>query len=221
LPSVGSEPMKQVSSIGTTQRFIDTGKHLHAFAGEVLVRCIQCENAGAVVAEWGSHGWNALFQCKSCALELKSGDWVGPVKLEGRQPCGYCGYKWLDLSVELSRPPASPPTSLQQECPECGHKTPVTVSVAMTQPSDHCIDPHFGLPLRLTQETRFGTVWAYNQKHIEELLGYVSAKLRVRQSPGNSAMFSRLPRWMKVAGHRDEVTKALSRLSAEVSGFRA
>ena len=62
---------------------------------------------------------------------------------------------------------------------------------------------------------RLGTVWAYNSKHIEELLGYVSAKLRVRQRSGNIAMFSRLPKWMKVARHRDEVTKALSRLKAE------
>lgn len=208
--------MNDVLSMGTTQRFVDTGKYLSAFADEVLVRCIQCEAAGTVTAQWGSHGWSAVFQCASCSLELKPGDWVGPVKLEGRQPCGYCGHQWLALSVEFPKLPVSPPTALQKQCPECGHETAITVSIAMARPSDQCIDPHFGLPLRLSKETRFGTVWAYNQRHVMELLGYVSAKLRVRQNASNGAMFSRLPRWMKVARHRDEIAKALSRLGAEI-----
>lgn len=63
-------------------------------------------------------------------------------------------------------------------------------------------------------DTRLGTVWAYNQKHVTELTGYVLAKLRVRQNASNKAMFSRLPKWMKLAKHRVEVAKALSKLSA-------
>lgn len=210
--------MNDVFPMGMTQRFVDTGKYLSAFADEVLVRCIQCDDTGTVTAQWGPYGWSALFQCASCSLELKPGDWVGPVKLEGRQPCGYCGYKWLALSVDLPRSPVNLPVVLQKQCPECGHETAITVSVATARPSDQCIDPHFGLPLRLSKETRFGTVWAYNQRHVEELLGYVSAKLRVRQNASNGAMFSRLPRWMKVARHRDEIAKALSRLGAEIGG---
>jgi DNA-directed RNA polymerase subunit RPC12/RpoP len=208
--------MNDVLPMGATQRFVDTGKYLNAFADEVLVRCIQCEAAGTVTAQWGAHGWRALFQCTSCSLELKPGDWVGPIKLEGRQPCGYCGHKWLALSVELPGPPTNTPVTLQKQCSECGHETAVAVSVVMARPGDHGIDPHFGLPLRLSKETRFGTVWAYNPRHVEELLGYVSAKLRIRQNAGNGAMFSRLPKWMKSARHRGEIAKALSKLSAEI-----
>lgn len=208
--------MKDAFSMRAKQRFVDTGKYLSAFADDVLVRCIQCEVAGIVVAQWSSYRWHAVFQCTGCSLELRSGDWVGPVKLEGRRPCGHCGHRWLALSVELPKPPTNPPATLPKQCPLCGHETAIPVSIAVARPGDHCIDPHFGLPLRLTKETRFGTVWAYNQRHVEELWGYISTKLRIRQNARNGAMFSRLPRWMKVAGHRDEIAKALSRLSADI-----
>jgi hypothetical protein len=48
---------------------------------------------------------------------------------------------------------------------------------------------------------------------LEELTGYVSGKLRERKGSGNRAMFSRLPKWMKLAKHRVEIVKALRRLS--------
>lgn len=77
-------------------------------------------------------------------------------------------------------------------------------------------DPHFGLPLRFITNTRYGTVWAYNLKHLDELSRYVGAKLRERQGAGNGSMFSRLPKWMKLAKHREEIAKALGKLSALV-----
>jgi hypothetical protein len=199
-----------------TERFVDTGKPLMAFADEVLVTCTCCGSPGVVHATWSPYKWSAHFECAKCRLHLSSemGHWVGTVRLSGRQPCGYCGHKWLTPSTEYTTPPADTPTHIGAQCPECGRQTLVKASLARALPEDRCCDPHFGLPLRLATNTRHGTVWAYNQRHLNELSGYVTAKLRVRQNAGNRAMFSRLPKWMKLAKHREEIAKALCKLSA-------
>lgn len=201
-----------------SERFVDTGKSLMAFADEVLVSCATCGSQGVVYANWYPYKWAAHFECDECRLKLNSemGHWVGPVRLSGRQPCGYCGYKWLTPSIEYTTPPADYPTQIAADCHECGHQTFVNASLDRNSPDDRCCDPHFGLPLRLATSTRHGTVWAYNQRHLIELSGYITAKLRTRQKSGNSAMFSRLPKWMKLAKHREEIAKALCRLSAMV-----
>ncbi|QEN00988.1 hypothetical protein EWH46_09520 [Sphaerotilus sulfidivorans] len=202
--------------MSNTERFVDTGKLLTAFADEVLVTCIGCGAPGVVRATWSPYKWNAKFECSNCNLVLSSeaGHWVGAVRAAGRQPCGYCGHKWLTPTVAYEALPPEPPTQLAAECPECGRQTFVTATLTRALPEDRSCDPHFGLSLRLATSTRHGTVWAYNLRHLNELSGYVTAKLRVRQNSGNRAMFSRLPKWMKLAKHRDEIAKALCKLNA-------
>ncbi len=199
----------------TASRFIDTGKNLPQFSDEVLVNCARCGSPGTVVAHSIHCGWEAQFNCSHCQLTLRStdGNWIGPVRLCGRAPCGYCGHMWLSPFIDYPAPLGSPPRLIPASCPQCKHETMVSASMKRIIPSDRCLDPHFGLPLRLTSHTRHGTVWAYNRRHLTELSGYVSATLRIRQGSGNGAMFSRLPKWMKLAKHRDEIAKALSRIS--------
>jgi hypothetical protein len=203
-----------------TDRFVDTGKVLNAFAGEVLVTCTHCGASGVVHATWSPYRWHAQFECNNCHLTLSSaaGDWVGPVCQSGRRPCGYCGHKWLTPCIEHEAPPAEPLAHIAVSCPECGHRSLVETSLSRRVPEDHCRDPHFGLHLKLATRTRHGTVWVYNAQHLRELSGYVAAKLRVRQNSRSRAMFSRLPKWMKLAKHRDEISKALGKLNAMVTG---
>lgn len=83
-------------------------------------------------------------------------------------------------------------------------------------------DPYFGIPLWLQTRTRHGLVIAYNVQHLEALEAFVGATLRERCSdPGagwrNKTMASRLPRWMKLAHNREEMTAALERLRARLS----
>ncbi|QDQ88362.1 hypothetical protein FMZ60_12705 [Alcaligenaceae bacterium SJ-26] len=147
-------------------------------------------------------------------LSSEKNHWLGPIKLQGRRPCGFCGHQWLMPCRHYTSPPASPPEHLTATCPECQHQTEVSVVMSQTLPQDRCIDPHFGLPLRLTTPTRHGTVWAYNPRHLDALYGYVSADLREKQRPtySNYALFFVLPRWMKLAKHRSEIAKALLKL---------
>lgn len=199
-------------------RHVDKGKFLSAFADEILVNCSACGAHAVVIASWAPYVWRASFACCRCALKLDSalGDWVGPVRLTGRQPCGYCGFKWLAPTIEYPTKPDPLPTQVATPCPQCSETRLVNVSLSRRLPVDRCCDPHFGLPLRLAINTRHGVVWAYNPRHLHELLAYISAKIRVRQFTSNRSMFSRLPRWMKLAKHREEIIKALEAMRAKI-----
>ncbi len=61
-----------------------------------------------------------------------------------------------------------------------------------TEPFDHAIEPFFGLTLALKEETRLGTVWAYNAEHLNQLKLYISAKLR-ESATYKWSYFTRLP----------------------------
>jgi hypothetical protein len=109
--------------------------------------------------------------------------------------------------------PANPPISLPVRCPQCQQISHIAVSLGKASLGDGCYDPYFGLRLRLVVGTRHGNVWAYNRRHLGELRDYASARIRARTGGGTSALFARLPKWFKLAKHRDEMVKALTRLA--------
>jgi len=73
--------------------------------------------------------------------------------------------------------------------------------------------PAMGLPLRLTAATRHGTLYAYNEDHLDYIEDYVRSGLRREiVEPGkfrNASIASRLPRWVKAASNRGEMLKAI------------
>ncbi|MGW1373060.1 hypothetical protein ACWD6P_02115 [Streptomyces sp. NPDC002446] len=73
-------------------------------------------------------------------------------------------------------------------------------------------DPFFRQPLWLQTRCVGQILWAYNEKHIDELVAYVSAGLRTHVASPTMAMFSRLPVWMKRADNRPEVLAGLGTL---------
>jgi hypothetical protein len=88
-------------------------------------------------------------------------------------------------------------------------------------------DPFFGLPLWLRTPCWGNVLWAYNLRQPDLLAEYVGADLRERvsRSRGEGAfrrfegveaftMPERLPAWIKSAGNRSEVLKAVGRLRA-------
>lgn len=81
-------------------------------------------------------------------------------------------------------------------------------------------DPFFGLQLHLVADNKAGIVWAYNERHLLELISYIQAELRINRAPGNSGMFSRLPTWMKVAKNRESVLNSLKKLTMQISTFK-
>ena len=196
-------------------RFVDDGSNLSVFAGEVHVRCIRCDTAGVVAAERDGLRWTASFKCAACDLELRSsrGDWVGPVRLLGRRPCGHCGHKWLVARLIQSERPRQTQEAAAVACPECGHDTSIPLTPHRVYDGASNNDPHFGLPLLLVDGGRHGALWAYNAQHLRALKSYVAAALRQRSAEaGNNSMFSRLPAWMKSAKNREAISRRLTKL---------
>lgn len=110
-------------------RFVDTGRYLSEFAYEVLVNCSCCASAGVVQAQWQPWRWKARFYCLGCNLRLDStkGDWVGTMILHGRQPCSFCGRKWLEPKVEYLSTVAKAPATITTLCRACGKHSLVAV----------------------------------------------------------------------------------------------
>ena len=80
------------------------------------------------------------------------------------------------------------------------------------------VDPFFRLPLWLQTPCCGETMWAYNAEHLGVLEGYVGAGLRERPAASQPyTMLEILPRWMKLAKHRDEVLRAISRLKQSLA----
>lgn len=84
------------------------------------------------------------------------------------------------------------------------------------------VDPLFGLPLWLQTPCCGYVLWAYNEAHLDWLAQYIGATLRERQgSKGNHhAIAVRLPRWMKLAKHRDMLLKGIQHLKDKSHGLR-
>ncbi len=87
------------------------------------------------------------------------------------------------------------------------------------------IDDYFRLPLYLQTPCCGDVLWAYNPVHLDALGEWLRAYQRERRRYprrgwSNQSFWSRLPRWIKQAGHRDDVQAALDRLDALAAPLR-
>ena len=103
----------------------------------------------------------------------------------------------------------------QIACIHCGYSK---TADGKTKHYSIAIDPIFGLPLWLQTPCCGDMLWAYNAAHLEFLEHYVQATLRERQgSLGNHHSIAvRLPRWMKLAKHRDSILKDIQCLKERI-----
>jgi hypothetical protein len=77
-------------------------------------------------------------------------------------------------------------------------------------------DSYFGLRLWLQAPCSGQTLWAFNYRHLAFIESVVAAKLRERTSlptfVRNKSLMSRLPRWLKLAKHREQVLRSIRAL---------
>jgi Zn ribbon nucleic-acid-binding protein len=99
----------------------------------------------------------------------------------------------------------------QVTCIHCGY---AKTNRGKTKNYGGAVDPVFNLPLWLQAPCCHGVLWAYNADHLDFLEQYVQATLRERQgSKGDHHSIAvRLPRWMKLAKHRESILKAMQDL---------
>jgi hypothetical protein len=77
-------------------------------------------------------------------------------------------------------------------------------------------DWFFHLPLYYTVETSQGVLCAYNEKHLDFLEAFISAKIRSREKSesgwSNRSQISRLPKWAKLAKNRELLVAAIKKI---------
>jgi hypothetical protein len=79
------------------------------------------------------------------------------------------------------------------------------------------VDPYFRQPLWLRADCCGSqTLWAFNERHLDILERYVSARLRERGEHPGMTMLARLPAWLKSAKHRAEILRVIGRLRASL-----
>lgn len=136
--------------------------------------------------------------------------------------CPRCGGRAVNLRRPDLPPPRYPGQFLHQPrrlvCAECE----VVVDWPSRAERSTCsctgglgerVDPNFRQPLWLQTRCAGHILWALNVEHVDELAGYVGARLRERSgSRSTSTLFARLPLWMKVADNRAQVLAGLDRL---------
>ncbi len=101
-------------------------------------------------------------------------------------------------------------------CPGCSHWNYIPV-LWRPDPDGEAYDPHFGFGLRLQTRCAGEVLWAYNAEHLAFLRDYVAASIRERAPNANGTLASRLPAWIKKAGNRDAVRRAVARLERRLA----
>lgn len=129
--------------------------------------------------------------------------------------CTLCE-RWFNVEVTDEKKVSHKSTHIH--CPHCGsvnqaelHSKPVCRRYIMDTRDGR--DPVFGMELYFLDHVRGKLVWAVNRAHLNYLISYVSADLRVRR--GNVPLKTAshyLPVYMKEAKNRDQMVRTLTKL---------
>ena len=173
------------------------------------VKCPKCQGLGIIVAD----GDNVNFKCTSCNHQKSYDRTI--YRYDVHNQCINCGrYYRVDIENEEKQHFSA----LNVACPYCGtemqgevHKT--AESFLYTADIHDGREPYFGLELWFLTSFHGKPVWALNRKHLEYLIKYLSADLRVK--PSNVIGMSQsdhLPTFMKTAKNRERIVKLLKKM---------
>lgn len=107
-------------------------------------------------------------------------------------------------------------------CGCCGHSAQWTDQLKNTEgPIQPNLVTGRELVLWLQTRSRGRLLWFFNQQHLHDVLGYVSALHRGRGTDGSArpssrSMIATLPRWVVSAKNREDVKAGLKRLSKKI-----
>ena len=209
-----------VWDFGTQDRFVPDASSVEAFACESWVRCGRCQTSGVLLALPHSR---PQFTCTHCLWTphwptAKTSPLFGPASFTGTAGCEGCFTKvTARATVDLD---GSWPGARSESCPTCGRTVRVPLEFQHVVRGGTPREPHLGLPLLLAAEFRSRWVFAYNERHLNQLRGYVAARLRDETGNTGSSWSARLPSWIKAAKNRDDILTRLDRLTetAETCG---
>ena len=175
---------------------------------QVDVKCRQCDGHAYILSNNGQLEWRCT-QCYARQVEQPL------YQHYAKKVCTSCE-RWFNVRIKDEK--RTMHKSAHVPCPHCGliqlcelHRKPEQ------QGCYHDIqngrDPIFHLELYFLDYVRGKVVWAMNRAHLNYLISYVSADLRVRRCavPLRTASHT-IPAYMKQAKNRADVVRTLKKL---------
>ena len=192
------------------KRYAGLGTVRQSYMKEYLINCPKCNKEASVTVDNPFWQNNGKLMCHNCHYSQKRDDLLRFNAIVKRN-CDNCG-KSIDQCVPGNREKVE---SIAFPCTHCGVTRtfkPRNAEYYLTYDSPGSTDPLFKLPLWLQYDIRGKSFWAFNRKHLNEILDYVSSTLRERKAKDYSTMVERLPSFIKNAKNRDIVIKTAERL---------
>ncbi len=188
------------------ERHKDHGRYIDEFLDVVWVSCPRCQARGEVITRLPYWRSTPRFVCSGCALILEGrhSKWFGPGVGKANRRCARCSKR---LSATFSGA-ALVRRSAELRCQGCGAINDATV-VWPFDVSRLPLEPSFGLSLRLQKECAGELLWGYNPDHLRFIRDYVTARVRERLPNRNASLISRLPKWIKQAKNRQQISTAI------------
>jgi hypothetical protein len=161
---------------------------------------------------------DARAVCEHCgfahSIRRDGPSWHGPVSVTIGGRCSRCGRGLHWRGTRRSQATGYAPVHTIR-CEGCGAPNRRALTRGPGTGAE-VRDDYFGLSLWLQTECGGHVLWAKNEGHLLFLERYVAADLRERTPNMNGSLPSRLPTWIKLAKHRDEVLRCLQRLRASL-----
>ena len=174
----------------------------------VCVVCPNCSKMGSVTSDEN----NYYFKCHSCVKRKEVPRYKSEYVVEGKcEPCA--NYFRTTVEEDLKHFKA-----LRVHCPRCNtladastvrKRSPVRVSYH--QEIIKGKERFTGYPLYFLDALDGEPIWALNREHLEYLIHYIDADLRI-EPWGKYGQSWSIPKFMKLAKNRQRVLKILKRL---------
>ena len=106
-------------------------------------------------------------------------------------------------------------------CKHCGHQREARHHDSRYGSAAQPVDPFFGRPLWLQRPLGDHILWACNLDHLDYIESFVRARIRERRQSehgwSNAGLVSRLPKWLKAGGKREQVLATIETLRSSVN----
>ncbi|MCM3783165.1 hypothetical protein M3231_09270 [Neobacillus mesonae] len=178
--------------------------------GRVAVVCPKCRCLAYIQKGMDQA---AEVRCTQCLF-------LDQEKEEGRVTAsGVCISCERYFNIEVTDPMQQSLKKINVHCPHCEELNQVPVQIK--SPRYYYIysdikngkDPIFQLHLYYSDQYRGKPVWAVNMEHLNYLISYISAELRIKPSAVILRTAShRLPKYMKEAKNRSGIVKTLRKM---------
>jgi len=190
---------------------------------KIEVKCPFCGKLGTVSKTYKDplKSWSVFidavsFQCASCGKRQEKE--IGCVQYKADAFCKNCEYPFItDISNVIKY---AKQNKVNVICPRC-NKGVASASVRKIETNcyhtieiENGADPHFNYPLYYQSVFKGKIVWALNRDHLQYLIDYISAELRI-DPPKNfdkKTQADHLPTFMKLAKNRSAILKLLLKM---------